>query len=282
MPQADNPLAGSLVGCQHPDVRPQMPDQQEPYVDLDVQNHVRTLALRSPGHVRVGPFTVRYNADWPIPPVNYAVPDHGASPTADDIKALIEVFRERDRLPRLEFLPSCAPDLEPALLAAGFTVERRAPLLACTPESLVTPPPVPGITFTVLSDEAGYRAAAGVQHTGYGLEGEGTDGEIGALRSVTEGGGVAALGTDDTDGTPLAAGSCSIPVDGLSELTGLAVAASHRRRGIGAALCGYLTAQAFGRGCRTVWLEPGDADVERIYASVGYTRVGDKTDMSLA
>lgn len=243
-----------------------MPDQQEPYVDLDVQNHVRTLALRSPGHVRVGPFTVRYNADWPIPPVNYAVPDHGASPTADDIKAMIEVFRERDRLPRLEFLPSCAPDLEPALLAAGFTVERRAPLLACTPESL---------------DEAGYRAAAGVQHTGYGLEGEGTDGEIGALRSVTEGGGVAALGTDDTDGTPLAAGSCSIPVDGLSELTGLAVADSHRRRGIGAALCGYLTAQAFGRGCRTVWLEPGDADVERIYAAVGYTRVGDKTDMSL-
>lgn len=250
-------------------------------MDLDVQNHVRTLALRSPGHVRVGPFTVRYNADWPIPPVNYAVPDPGANPTPGDIKALVEVFRERDRLPRLEFLPSCAPDLEPALLAAGFTVERRAPLLACSPETLVTPPPVRGITFAVLCDDAGHRAAAAVQHTGYGQEGEVTEGEIQALRGVTEGGGVAALATDDTDGTPVAAGSCSIPVDGLSELTGLAVAASHRRRGIGAALSAYLTARAFDRGCRTVWLEPGDADVERVYAAVGYTRVGTKTDMSL-
>lgn len=250
-------------------------------MDLDVQNYVRALALRSPGHVRVGPFTVRYDADWPIPPVNYAVPDHGASPTADEIKALIEVFRERERLPRLEFLPSCAPGLEPALLEAGFTVERRAPLLACPPQALVTPPQVPGIAFTVLSDEAGYRAAAGVQHAGYGMEGEATEGEIGGLRKVTEGGGVAVLATDTTDGTPVAAGSCSIPVDGLSELTGLAVAASHRRRGIGAALSAYLTARAFDRGCRTVWLEPGDADVERVYAAIGYTRVGNKTDMSL-
>ncbi|MDQ0844548.1 GNAT family N-acetyltransferase [Streptomyces sp. V1I6] len=249
-------------------------------MDLDVQNYVRTLALRSRGHVRVGPFTVRYNADWPIPPVNYAVPDHAASPTADDIRALVEVFREKDRLPRLEFLPSCAPDVEPALLAAGFTVERRAPLLACSPDALVTPP-VPGITFTVVSDEAGYRAAAGVQHAGYGFEGEATDGEVGALRSVVEGGGVAALATDDTDGTPVAAGSCSVPVDGLCELTGLAVAATHRRRGIGAAFSAFLTAKAFDAGCRTVWLEPGDADVERVYAAVGYVRVGNKTDMSL-
>ncbi|MFJ8072618.1 GNAT family N-acetyltransferase [Streptomyces sp. NPDC096176] len=250
-------------------------------MELDVQNYVRALALRSPSHVRVGPFTVRYNADWPIPPVNYAVPDPGASPTTDDIKALIEVFRERDRLPRLEFLPSCSPDVEPALREAGFTVERRAPLLACTPEALVPPSPAPGITFTVLSDEAGYRAAAGVQHDAYGMEGEPTEGQIGGLRGVAEGGGVAALGTDETDGIPVAAGSCSIPIDGLSELTGLGVAASHRRRGIGAALSAYLTAQAFGLGCRTVWLEPGDSDIERIYAGIGYRRAGDKTDMSL-
>jgi ribosomal protein S18 acetylase RimI-like enzyme len=251
-------------------------------VDVDVQNHVRALARRSPGHVRVGPFTVRYDADWPIPPVNYAVPDHGANPTPGDIEALVEVFRERDRLPRLEFLPSCAPALEPALLAAGFTVERRAPLLACSPEALVTPPPVPGITRTVLTDEAGHRAAAAVRHAGYDMDGEVTEGEIAALRRVTECGGVAALATDDTDGAPVAAGSCSIPVGGLSELTGLAVAASHRRRGIGAALSAFLTARAFERGCRTVWLEPGNADVERVYAAVGYTRVGDKTDMSLS
>ncbi|MEW5543091.1 GNAT family N-acetyltransferase, partial [Streptomyces cyaneofuscatus] len=33
--------------------------------------------------------------------------------------------------------------------------------------------------------------------------------------------------------------------------------------------------------CRAVWLEPGDADVERIYASIGYRRIGEKVNISL-
>ncbi|MEV4679425.1 hypothetical protein [Streptomyces kurssanovii] len=42
-----------------------------------------------------------------------------------------------------------------------------------------------------------------------------------------------------------------------------------------------LTAKAFDAGCRTVWLEPGAPDVERVCAAVGHVRAGDKTDMSL-
>ncbi|MFI1398892.1 GNAT family N-acetyltransferase [Streptomyces sp. NPDC020681] len=251
-------------------------------MELDVQNYVRTLALRSPDHVRVGPFTVRYNPNWPIPPANYAVPDHDAAPTPEEIDALIAVFRERDRVPRLEFLPSCAPEVEPALLAAGFAVTGRAPLLACSPGDLRMPPAAAGITMGEPSDLAGYTAAAGVQHLAYGDTGGPTEGEIAWLRGANENGGVAVLATDGTDGTPVGAGGCSVPVDGLTELCGLAVAASHRRRGIGAALSAYLTAAAFDRGCRVVWLEPGDADVERIYAGIGYRRVGDKADMTLA
>ena len=38
--------------------------------------------LRSPDHRRVGPFVVRYNPDWSIPPANYAIPDQGADPDA--------------------------------------------------------------------------------------------------------------------------------------------------------------------------------------------------------
>ncbi|WP_030560197.1 GNAT family N-acetyltransferase, partial [Streptomyces exfoliatus] len=67
-----------------------------------------------------------------------------------------------------------------------------------------------------------------------------------------------------------------------SELTGLAVAVPFRRRGVGAALAAWLTSSAFARGCRTVWLEPGDPDVERIYAGLGYRRIGEKIGISLA
>ncbi|NEE52141.1 GNAT family N-acetyltransferase, partial [Streptomyces sp. SID8455] len=39
--------------------------------------------------------------------------------------------------------------------------------------------------------------------------------------------------------------------------------------------------RALDQGCRTVWLEPGDPDVERIYAGVGYRRIGEKLNISL-
>ncbi|MEU6013209.1 GNAT family N-acetyltransferase [Streptomyces sp. NPDC047515] len=248
-------------------------------MDVEVQIHARTLALRSPDHLRVGPFTVRYNPGWSLKYANYAIPDQDAEPTAEDLDALIAAFRERDRMPRLEYLPGWAPAVEPALLAAGFTVEDRAPIMACASADLLPPKPVDSVVIAEPVTDAEFDAAALVQHHGYGGTGEPEGGEAAWLREAAGGGGVAALAT--VDGVPAGAGGCSVPVDGLSELTGLAVAAAFRRRGIGAALCAHLTATAFERGCRVVWLEPGDADVERIYAGIGYRRVGEKLNISL-
>ncbi|MEU2667489.1 GNAT family N-acetyltransferase [Streptomyces sp. NPDC007164] len=248
-------------------------------MDADVQTHARTLALRSPDHLRVGPFTVRYNPNWSIKYANYAIPDQDAEPTPADLDALVAAFREHDRLPRLEFLPGSAPAVEPALLAAGFTVENRAPVMACAPDELLTPKPVESLAIAEPATAAEFDAAALVQHHGYGGTGEPEGGEAEWLRTAAAGGGVAALAT--IDGVPVGAGGCSVPVDGLTELAGLAVADAYRRRGIGAALSAHLTATAFGRGCRVVWLEPGDADVERIYAAIGYRRVGEKLNISL-
>ncbi|MFJ3271685.1 GNAT family N-acetyltransferase [Streptomyces sp. NPDC086776] len=248
-------------------------------MDADVQSHTRTLALRSPDHLRIGPFTVRHNPDWQLKYANYAIPDQGAEPTAADVQALIAAFRERDRMPRLEYLPGGAPAVEPALLAAGFTVENRAPILACAPADLLPPKPVDALVITEPATDAEFDAAARVQHHGYGGTGEPEGGEAAWLRNAAAGGGVAALAT--VDGVPAGVGGCSVPVDGLTELAGLAVADAFRRRGIGAALSAHLTATAFARGCRVVWLEPGDADVERIYAGIGYRRIGEKLNISL-
>ncbi|MGW8949926.1 GNAT family N-acetyltransferase [Streptomyces sp. NPDC055709] len=245
-----------------------------------IQNSTRALARSSPHHRRIGPFTVRYNPDWDIPPANYAIPDPDAAPSAADIEALITLFRELGRVPRLEFLPSTAPGAEEALLAAGFTVSNRAPLLACTPDGLRAPEPATGITVIEPSTDAEYAAAAGVQHLAYGGTGEPSAGSVRWLKEASGGGGVTALATAD-DGTPVGAGGCSVPTDGLSELAGLGVAAAFRRRGIGAAVSAFLTATAFGRGIGTVWLEPGDAAVERIYAGIGYHRVAEKADFIL-
>ena len=47
-------------------------------MDTAIQNYARTLALRSPDHYRVGPFTVRHNPGWELKFANYAIPDQGA------------------------------------------------------------------------------------------------------------------------------------------------------------------------------------------------------------
>ncbi|MFJ8918372.1 GNAT family N-acetyltransferase [Streptomyces sp. NPDC102415] len=248
-------------------------------MDTAIQNYARTLTLRSPDHYRVGPFTVRHNPSWELKFANYAIPDQGAEPTARDIADLVEAFRAHDRLPRLEFLPAWAPAVEPALLAAGFTVENRAPVLACTADGLLTPKPVDGLRVAEPVTDAEFTSAAAVQHTGFGGEGGPDDGEIAWLRGATEGGGVSALAT--VDGLPAGAGGCSVPVDGIGELAGLAVAGTFRRRGVGAALSAWLTRTAFERGFHAVWLEPGGPDVERIYAGIGYRRTGEKLNISL-
>ncbi|MFH9616915.1 GNAT family N-acetyltransferase [Streptomyces pratensis] len=248
-------------------------------MDTAIQNYARTLTLRSPDHYRVGPFTVRHNPGWDLKFANYAIPDQDAEPTAQEVTDLVGAFRSRDRLPRLEFLPAWAPAVEPALLAAGFTVENRAPVMACTADGLFTPKPVDGLRIAepVTADE--FAAAAAVQHTGFGGEGGPDDGEIAWLRGATAGGGVSALAT--VAGLPAGAGGCSAPADGIGELAGLAVAGGFRRRGVGAALSAWLTRTAFDRGFTTVWLEPGGPDVERIYASIGYRRAGEKLNISL-
>ncbi|MFJ8868176.1 GNAT family N-acetyltransferase [Streptomyces sp. NPDC102473] len=248
-------------------------------MDTAIQNHVRALTLSSPDHYRVGPFTVRHNPGWELKFANYAIPDQGAEPTERDISDLVEAFRSRGRLPRLEFLPGWAPAVEPALLAAGFTVENRAPVMACGAGGLLAPKPVDGLRIAEPVTDAEFASAAAVQHTGFGGEGGPEDGEIAWLRGATAGGGVSALAT--VDGRPAGAGGCSTPSDGIGELAGLAVAEAFRRRGVGAALAAWLTRTAFERGFDTVWLEPGGPDVERIYAGVGYRRTGEKLNISL-
>jgi predicted GNAT family acetyltransferase len=251
-------------------------------VDVDVQNHARSRALRSTGRLRVGGFTVRYDADWSSPYANYAIPDDGAAPTAADLAALVAAFRERDRLPRLEYLPACAPEVEPALLAAGFVVENRAAVMVCTAETLVMPSVPAGIAIRELGADADpdLRRAATVQHLGYGGTGSVPDSQVGWLRGTAGCGGAVALAVTD-EGVPVCSGVCSPPLDGLGELAGLAVEAGHRRRGIGAAVAAHLTAAALARGCRAVWLEPGDPDIQRIYERIGYRVVGEKLNISL-
>ena len=89
------------------------------------------------------------NSAKPLRPV-------GAEPDSltDSLAALRAAFRTRARVPCFEFIEEFAPDLGPALAAAGFDLEERYPLLVCTPETLRPGPPIPGLTITTLTPDS--------------------------------------------------------------------------------------------------------------------------------
>src|SRR5947207_2987676 len=91
-------------------------------MDTVVQRSVIAQLSRRPEVVEVGPFVIGWNPTTDHRSINYATPLPGAVITPADVAALVAAFRGVERLPRLEYVVSCAPGLERHLLDAGFTV----------------------------------------------------------------------------------------------------------------------------------------------------------------
>ena len=72
------------------------------------------------------------------------------------------------------------------------------------------------------------------------------------------------------------------PLDGASEIVGVATLPTFRRRGLGAAVTGALVADALEQGVGTVFLSADDDDVARVYTRVGFRRVGTACAASVA
>ena len=240
---------------------------------------------------KVGPFHIGFDAHDPLIWLNYAVPESGADPTPEDVAALVAAFGKRDRTPRLEFAPLGAPLVEPALLAAGFEVQQRVPIMVCAPEDLVGPREMDGVTLEVLTGTATDEQARGValaQHEAFSPGGGDADRDDSAfdlelaadgVRSTLARGGTVvfasgAAGTAEA-GVPMGGGSFTAPRHKTTEVAGIAVREQFRRRGIGAAVTAALTRAAFDDGLECVWLSPAGPEQERLYATVGYRSSGE-------
>ena len=113
-----------------------------------LETYLRRAAMLGRETVEVPPFVCFFSPGDPLRFFNYAKPLRpvGAEPDSltDSLAALRTAFRTRVCMPRFEFIEAYAPDLGPALAAAGFDLEERYPLLVCTPETLATWPAHPG------------------------------------------------------------------------------------------------------------------------------------------
>ncbi|MFG2037393.1 GNAT family N-acetyltransferase [Dactylosporangium sp. NPDC048998] len=231
------------------------------------------LASASSGRevVRAGPFTVTITAHDPNVYLNYAIPDPDAVPTPADVEALVAAFTSRGRAPRLEYLPGLAPAVEPALLAAGFTVADRLPLMVCTPGADVDQPVPAGFELVAPGTDAETAAMLAAQHEAFG-EPPPTPEHVVATRAKAAGGQLQLLARDAASGDPAGGGVAVAVRDGISEVAGIAVRPSYERLGLGGALTLQLTRAAFAAGATLAFLTPAGDAQERVYSRVGYRR----------
>jgi GNAT superfamily N-acetyltransferase len=238
-----------------------------------IQAYIRTNAARGRDTERVGPFLATFARTTTNPFLNYAIPEAGAVPSPADASALIRAYRSRDRLPRLEYLPGLAPAVEPALLAAGFTVEQRVPLMHCPPGAVIEQPAPDGIELLAPETDAEIMAMIVAQHEAYDEVAPPTEDDVAARHKHLAAGGLAVLARDTITGEPAGGGICDVVLDGIGELAGFGVRKKYRGRGIAAAITANLTRRAHEAGAVTAFLTPGGEPAERIYARAGYRRV---------
>jgi len=228
---------------------------------------------------------------WPYyarPRRSGEVPEGTLGPvTAEDIRAV----RARQRgllIPEsFEWIDEAAPGMTAAAPGAGLAA-RAHPLMVLGGPA---PAPVtePGITVRLVSPDepeldriwAVTAVAFGHPGTAVGLAGaidrdkiaaDHDEGAMGMLRDRIRSGQSVLAVAFGPDG-PLAAGSCQ-PMGGVAEITGVGVLPSARRMGLGGAVTAALAREALRRGVQTVFLAASDDDVARVYARLGFRRIG--------
>jgi ribosomal protein S18 acetylase RimI-like enzyme/uncharacterized damage-inducible protein DinB len=228
------------------------------------------------GGTRVGPFTVHFDDHTANVWRNYAVPDIGASPTAGDVAALLDLFADRDRTPRLEYVPDAAPDVEPALVAAGFTAEFRSPVFGCVRGDSSDRQPPEGITFALVTTDDDLLDAVRVQHAAYDEPAPAGAKDVQRLAALTARGGIVVLARDGSSGAPVGSGLCESVTDATSELAAIGVIEPYRRRGIGSAMTAFLARAMHANGAELIWLEREPHVEDRMYELAGFTRGAEK------
>ncbi len=245
-------------------------------MDAQIQSYLRVAASRGRETERIGPFHATFDLSNDNPYLNYAIPDDHADPSPQDITALIAAYERRWRKPRLEYVATLAPAVEAALVSAGFKVEYRTPLMMCAPGAEQHPQTPPGIEIITPTTDDEISGLISAQNEAYGeAPGTPTPEAVAHLRSNMQQGQLAAYARDATSGEPAGGGIATIPVGGLTEIAGIGVRETFRRRSIAAALTAHLLREAFALGVTLPFLmAEGEAEA-RIYTRVGFTRIGE-------
>jgi GNAT superfamily N-acetyltransferase len=238
-----------------------------------LQAYLRHSAQRQYESVSVPGFTLFFHPTDTLPYFNYAIP---GEPRGGDVGPWLSLlgaeFEARGRRPRIEFIQEYAPGLVPALRTAGFVEEARQALMICTAETYQPAPEVVGLTIirlTNLATASAVQEYLTIQARGFDARSTkvATKGEAEQFLRMMGGGEafVARLGEE-----AVGVGMYTAPLDGVTEVVGLATLEPWRRRGIATALTGLAVQSALEDGVEVLCLTAADERAGRVYERVGF------------
>jgi ribosomal protein S18 acetylase RimI-like enzyme len=242
-----------------------------------LQDYQRKAAAATKNVHPCPPFHLYLSPTDPFRYFNYAIPDGPIEQlTRQELQALERAFAERERTLRFEFLHEYTPRLGDILAALDVPLEGENPLLVCGPDTWTSVPHPAGLQvrrLTAQSPDEDLAASINAGHRGFGGQGdEATPQRIADLRRRLGVGSQYFLAL--IDGQPAGVGAYTIPLEGMTELVGIATLPEYRRRGIAAAVTAEMTRYAFEGGVRTAFLTAADDDASRVYQRSGYRRIG--------
>lgn len=237
-----------------------------------IQHYLRLAIAHEREVVAAPPFTIFFSRESTQTYFNYAIPDE---PVGGDLRAplaeLRGAFAARARRPRFEFIESYAPALAAALIDGGFTEESRLHLMACTPATYQPVPQRPGLRVVTLDRGAPVEALRESLNTnGHGFSPDAEPTSIAEAADFRNRIGDGRLFTAYLNGRAAGAGMYTTPIDGLSELVGIATLEEFRRQGVATALTSHAVAAAFEQGVTNAFLSAADAQAGRVYERVGF------------
>lgn len=243
---------------------------------------------------RVGPFTlfVGPTSGWAF----YARPSLGGSGPFDvgAVRSLLTTMAERDLPLALEWVHDVAPDLIEAVRAdARLTEVEELPLMVLAGAADAPEPPA-GFAVRMLGPGDGHLLASvnGVQAVAFDPKAARTSSDAptsrapgtaerdAAARAPSEA--ALALLADGTSRVAVAehpehgvvAAGRHIPVGDVTEVVGVAVLPAFGGQGLGSAVTATLVADAAAHDVATVFLTASTERVARLYARLGFARVG--------
>ncbi|NMO51903.1 GNAT family N-acetyltransferase [Actinoplanes sp. TBRC 11911] len=246
-------------------------------MDVRIQQSVLAGLARRPASIEAGPFLIGIDPGTPSPWINYATPRPGETITAGDVRLLADVFREKRRKPRLEYVVTCAPALEPLLTDAGWIPEARRDYMTCTPGSLTGEPPgiEPLASLSEPRTDEERAALIAAQNEGFGGPAAAGAADVARMRRLQSDGGIALMAVTP-DGFCVGGGEAGPQAFGVSAVVGIAVRPRFRRRGIARAVTSAITRKLFATGTDIAWLEASGPDSWRVYERVGYRAAGQR------